>query len=189
MSPSWYYTVGALTGMVNWIAVALSSLSDVMPPKWRAPSFGLLLAGFSLGFALAPQLALLFGHWYVSLLALANIWLGLLVIVFFFPETVSPETAVRASAVRAEMSRGLEGAQRIMWNLYRPMWELSILNRSRLFRLLSLLAFFSGMVTAGDRTLLLYYIEERVSNFPASSVSVCRIDVVSQHFFLAVGFQ
>jgi MFS family permease len=168
--------------MVNWIAVALSSLSDVMPPKWRAPSFGLLLAGFSLGFAMAPQLALVFGHWYVSLLALANVWLGILVIVFFLPETVSPETAVRASIVREEMSQGLKGAQRIMWNLYRPMWELSILNRSRLFRLLSLLAFFSGVVSSGDQTLLIYYIEERVSRFPALSMRLCRIDVVSQHY-------
>jgi MFS family permease len=181
MSPSWYYSAGALTGLVNWVAVALSSLSDVMPPKWRAPSFGMLLAGFSLGFALAPQLALLFGHWFVSLLALANVWVGLLVIVFFFPETVSPETAVRASVVREEMSQGLKGAQRILWNLYRPMWELSILNRSRLFRLLSLLAFFSGVVSSGDSTLLIYYIEERVSRFRASPVSLNGIDVVSQH--------
>jgi hypothetical protein len=36
----------------------------------------------------------------------------------------------------------------------------SDLNRNRLFRLLSLLAFFSGMVTSGDHTLFIYYIEE-----------------------------
>jgi hypothetical protein len=190
MSPFWFYSAGSLTGLVNWVAVALSSLSDVMQPKWRAPSFGLLLAGFSLGLALAPQLALLFGHWFVSLLALASVWLGLVVTVFFLPETVSPEMAVRASVVREEMSQGLKGAQRILWNLYRPMWELSILNRSRLFRLLSILAFFSGMVSSGDHTLLIYYIEEMVSCFRASPASLNRIDVVSQHFFpLAAGFQ
>lgn len=163
MSPFWYYSAGALTGLVNWIAVALSSLSDVMPPQWRAPSFGLLLAGFSLGFALAPQLALLLGHWYVSILALANVWIGFLVVAAFFPETLPPETAAHARMVREDMTRGLTQIQRTLWNFYRPMWELSILNRNTLFRLLSLLAFFSGAVSAGDRTLLLYYLEERVS--------------------------
>ena len=163
MSPFWYYSAGALTGLVNWIAVALSSLSDVMPPQWRAPSFGLLLAGFSLGFAMAPQLALLLGHWKVSILALVNVWLGLVIVIFFFPETLPPTTAAQATLVRQEMTQGLTGTRRLLWNIYRPIWELSILNRSSLFRLLSMLAFFSGMVSAGDRTLLLYYIEQWVS--------------------------
>jgi MFS transporter, DHA1 family, tetracycline resistance protein len=162
MSPFWYYAAGALSGLINWIAVALSSLSDVMPPQWRAPSFGLLLAGFSLGFAVAPQFALLMGHWKVSILALVNVWIGLLIVVLSFPETLPPATAARARLVREEMMRGMSKRKRIVWNIGRPLYELTILNRSELFRLLSLLAFFSGMVTAGDRTLSIYYLEERV---------------------------
>jgi len=150
MSPFWYYGAGALTGLVSWIAVALSALSDVMPPRWRAPSFGLLLAGFSLGFALAPSLALVLGHFWVSVMALMTVWAALVVVVFFLPETLPPEVAVEARDTREELMEGLSRRQKVMWNFYRPVWELSILNRSRLFRLLSCLAFFSGMVSSGE---------------------------------------
>lgn len=150
MSPFWYYSAGAMTGLVSWVAVALSALSDVMPPRWRAPSFGLLLAGFSLGFALAPQLALVLGRFNVSVMSLLAVWAGLLTLVLFFPETLPPETAVEARDVREEQMDGLSGSQKALWAIYRPIWELSILNRSRLFRLLSSLAFFSGMVSSGE---------------------------------------
>ena len=157
MSPVWYYSVGALHGLVNWIAIALSALSDVMPKKWRAPSFGMLLAGFSFGFALAPQLALALGHINVTILSLTLTATGWLVTYFWFPETVPPAASERARRVRQGQDR-----QIWWWTLYRPLWELTILNRNRLFRLLSALAFFSGIVSAGDQTLLLYYLEERL---------------------------
>lgn len=163
MSPTWYYAVGAIQGLVNWVAVALSALSDVMPKKWRAPAFGLLLAGFSLGFAMAPTVAILLGHFYVTILSLTVVWLGLLVVAFCFPETLPPESSIRASLVRQEKISQMEGLHPWLWAVYRPIWELTILNRSRLFRLLSALAFFSGIVSAGDRTLLIYYLEERLS--------------------------
>lgn len=151
MSPNWYYFCGALTGLVSWIAVALSALSDVMPPQWRAPSYGLLLAGFSLGFAMAPQLALLLGHFYVSILSLVVVWMGLITVIFFLPETLPAQTALEAQAVRMERMENLTTQrEKIKWMLYRPFWELSILNRSNLFRLLSSLAFFSGMVSSGE---------------------------------------
>jgi MFS family permease len=162
MSPFWYYTVGAVQGLISWITIALSALSDVMPPKWRAPSFGLLLAGFSLGFAMAPQLALILGHFYVTVVSLFMVLSGLLIVVFFFPETLRPETAREARRVREAQVEDLSASKLALSNILRPMRELSILNRNRLFRLLSLLAFFSGLVTAGDRTLLIYYIEERL---------------------------
>lgn len=152
MSPFYYYAAGAI--QVNWFAVALSSLADVLPPQWRAPSFGVLLAGFSCGFALAPRFSLWFGHFYVSIWSLVTLLIGLSIVVFFLPETLSEETKAQALLQRAER-------QMAWW--YRPLWELSILNRNSLFRLLSSLAFFSGMVAAGDQTLLLYYIQERVS--------------------------
>lgn len=45
--------------------------------------------------------------------------------------------------------------------ILRPFRELLILNRNTFFRLLSILAFFSGISTSGDQTLLLYYAEQR----------------------------
>merc|ERR1711862_1091999 len=52
--------------------------------------------------------------------------------------------------------------ERIVYVLLRPMRDLSILNRNYLFRILSLLAYFSGVVVAADQTLLIYYVEERL---------------------------
>lgn len=150
MSPAWYYFTGAISGLVSWVAVSLSALSDVMPARWRAPSFGMVLAGLMLGFSFAPLLALMLGHFNVSILSLTAVWSGLFTIVFFFPETVSVETAIEARAVREAQIEGLEGLRKLAWYIYRPMWELSILNRNRLFRLLSCLAFCSGMVASGE---------------------------------------
>lgn len=152
-----------MSGIVNWMAVGLSALSDVMPPKWRAPSFGLLLAGFSLGFALAPMLALVLDHFWVSVLSLALVVVGFIVVVFFLPETLPPEVAAANALDRNEQNTEHETtAQAVAHAMLRPMKELSILNRNQLFRLLSALAFFSGMATSGDRTLLLYYVEDRL---------------------------
>lgn len=162
VSPNWYYAAGVMTGLVNWVTVALSSLSDVMPQKWRAPSFGLLIAGFSLGFAMAPTLAMLLGHLRTSILALILVTIGFVVTVFSFPETLPPSQAAEARMVREAMVEGLDRNAKIWWNVRRPFFELSILNRNRLFRLLSALAFFSGLVSSGDRTLIIYYIEERL---------------------------
>mgnify|MGYP003449325414 FL=1 len=128
----------------------MSSLSDVMPPPWRAASFGMVMAGFSIGFAIAPQLSLLLGHFHVSLFSLASMWTGLIVIIVLFPETLPAEMAQEARRARKQLVEGLSKREKIAWIVYRPMFELSILNRSRLFRLLSCLAFFSGMVSSGE---------------------------------------
>lgn len=45
MDPFFYYACNALSGAISWMAVALSAISDVMPSMWRAPSFGLVIAG------------------------------------------------------------------------------------------------------------------------------------------------
>jgi DHA1 family tetracycline resistance protein-like MFS transporter len=162
VSPNWYYAAGIITGFVNWITVALSSLSDVMPQKWRAPSFGLLIAGFSLGFAVAPTLAMVLGHFKTSLLALVLVFIGFAIAVVWYPETLSPVQAAEARMTRQVLIQGLSRNEKIWWAIRRPVYELTILNRNRLFRLLSALAFFSGLVSSGDRTLLIYYIEERL---------------------------
>jgi len=164
MSPTWYYVAHACTGLVSWIAMTLSSLADVMPPKWRAPSFGLVLAGFSVGFALAPTLALAFDHFQISILSCAMILAGLLVSIVFFPETLPERTQMEAIERRLALSDEVTGGWfgQLCFALKRPIREISILNRSRFFRLLSSLAFFSGMVSSADQTLLIYYVEERL---------------------------
>jgi len=161
MDPFLYYASHGASGLVSWIAIALSSLSDVMPPMWRAPSFGLVLAGFSMGFALSPILAVFLSHLGVSIFALGILVAGFVFACVSLPETLSPDASEKAKRKRlAEQPRMETRVEVIKYTLLRPMKELMILNRSRLFRLLSALAFFSGCIGTADQTLLLYYLEE-----------------------------
>lgn len=172
MSPTWYYVASGSTGLVNWIAVALSALADVLSPKFRAAGFGLLLAGFSLGFALSPMLAAIFNHFQVSIVCCSILTVAWLSTVFCLPETLPPDVAAEAARVRLDEQQhqqqqhvggGSTRWRKIWYVILRPVRELAILNRNSLFRLLSALAFFSGMVATADRTLLLYYVEERLA--------------------------
>lgn len=77
------------------------------------------------------------------------------------PETLSPESAAHARLNRLS-ERPLMNTRADLWkyNIMRPAKELMILNRTKLFRLLSALAFFSGCVSTADHALFLYYVEE-----------------------------
>lgn len=186
--PIYYYIAGGIGGLFNWMALSLSCISDVMPNKWRAPCFGLLLASFSLGIAISPIIAVQLGHYEVSILSLFIICIGVFISIFALPETVSYESAQCAKRIHNEqknivlsyfhpnnsinnsdyqqvnsnngqddddnnivVTSSSTWKETILWNIcYRPIWELSILNRNRLFRLLSLLAFFSGIAASGE---------------------------------------
>jgi DHA1 family tetracycline resistance protein-like MFS transporter len=195
MSPWWYYAIHASTGLVHWIAVALSTLADVLPQKFRAPGIGLLLSGFLLGFSLAPILAFGLTKFQLSVWSLVAVGIGLGLSVTCVPETLPPEVAAETKrqreleALRQEDEEDLEEdegypatpqqsrirmpkyALRILRFLQRPIREMAILNRDTFFRLISLLAFFSGMVSSGDQVLLVYYLEERLA-FTTQDISV-----------------
>jgi MFS family permease len=203
LQPIYYYIASGISGLFNWMALSLSCISDVMPQKWRAPCFGLLMASFSLGVAISPVIAIPLGHFQVSLFSLAIALMAVGISLFCLPETVSYE-AIQSARRNHQIHRHsvmsffhpeyrmitissfsstssldyitqnshddsdeedvfsrLDPIQTdpivpswkdaILWNIcYRPIWEISILNRNCLFRLLSLLAFFSGMVLAGE---------------------------------------
>lgn len=150
---------------MSWISIALSSLSDVMPKQWRAPMFGLVLSGFSLGFALSPVLAIFCTHFISSLISVSLLFLSFLYSVFCLPETLTPQRAAEARLQRTEyrMNANQSTLKCFTRSICRPFKELSILNRNQIFRLLSVLAFFSGMSTSADQTLLLYYVEDRLA--------------------------
>lgn len=163
MDPAVYYASSALTGVVSWSAVALASLSDVMPPLWRAPAFGLVLAGLSLGLALAPTLAVFLGHLGASLFALSVATAGFAFACAALPETRSPGAAARTRAKRLAARPPRAGrAAAFRRAALRPVRELLILNRNALFRLLAAVAFFSGIVGTADQTLLIYYVRENI---------------------------
>ena len=178
MSPWWYYGMHASTGFVNWVAVALSALADVLPQRFRAPGIGLWLAGFMLGFSLAPIMALILTNLQLSIMSYVVVTSGLLCTILFVPETLQPHVAEEARRRRQQYQDANSHQVDLKTKIWkqmkrfamRPLKEMSILNRNDFFRLISLLAFFSGMVTSGDQVLLVYYIEERLG-FTAEDVS------------------
>jgi hypothetical protein len=137
MSPLWYYRCASISGIVAWGPIGASAMSDVLPPEARAAGFGISVAGYSLSVSVAPFLAL-WGHLPVAMISLGATWTALLTIVFLVPETLSTETAMLARAARSNQ---------VQW--LRPIWELSILARSSLFRLLCCVAFCSDAASAG----------------------------------------
>ena len=169
-SPLLYYTARALHGIVFFMAIALSALADILPAHLRAPGVGMLMAGFWFGLYIAPTFAIFLNHLQVVALACTLQVLAIMLSVAVFPETLSPEAIELARARHEETNFDRTPFQSILWTLQRPFRELSIINRNGFFRLLSALAFFNGMVTAGDKTLLLYYVDSKLS-FTATDIA------------------
>jgi MFS transporter, DHA1 family, tetracycline resistance protein len=167
MSPWWYYIISALQGLVSWSTVALSSLTDAIPQAhYRAPSFGLAMAGLALGFAMGPLLAAasFLTRVGVAMVSVVVVCVALVFAMFYLPETLTRPAAARAKRMRQQQhaDANSNNNRKWLWYLYRPLWALSILNRNHLFRVLALLAFLSGIVSSGDKSLILYYIQEHL---------------------------
>lgn len=166
LSPWWYYGTNAATGFVNGIAIALSCLADVLPQQYRAPGIGLLLAGFMLGFSLAPIFALFLSRIHLTLVSFLMVLAGWLCTVFVVPETLPPAVAHEARRrrrIEVERTAQMGIVYKLQRAMTRPIREMAILNRNHFFRLISSLAFFAGMVSSGDQVLLIYYLEERLA--------------------------
>ena len=203
MNPWWYYTTSSMTGLVSWIAIALSALNDVLPREFRGPGIGLLFAGFLFGISLAPTLSLFLKRTQLTIVSFIVIAFGFIMTCLFVPETLKPQVAQetkRRRILREQRSHEQElqvrihnqhdqngnGSfvsflllplrqlccfggrlgwlgQTIKLIIFRPIHEMSILNRNNFFRLISALAFFTGMVQSGDQVLLLYYLEDQLS--------------------------
>lgn len=168
-----YYVGRSLHGIVSWMAVALSSIADVMPPQKRAAGVGMLMAGFWLGLCLAPSLAIFLGHLQVIAVSCVLQAMALSFAVLFLPETlplhVAEEARMRRIQSEASVKQGVEN--KFLSAVARPLREMAILNRNPFFRLLSTLAFFNGMVTSGDQTLLLYYVDS-VLSFSSADIAI-----------------
>jgi len=96
----------------------------------------------------------------VSVVSFLLLTFGLVYAIYFLDETLSEETS-QANIVRQQSL--LESRQGVAEVVLRPVRELSILNRDNFFRKVALLAFFSGLALSGDRGLLIYYLQDRLS--------------------------
>ena len=177
-NPWIYYWGRAMHGAVNFMAIALTATADILRPQQRAPGVGLVMAGFWLGLCLGPIVAILTDHYRVILISCGLQLLGLVWALLFFPETVTQQASDQARRRNELHESNQSHINRICWTISRPIRELSILNRNGFFRLLSALALFNGMVIQGDKTLLLYYVDSKLS-FTPKDVAI---------LFLLVGF-
>jgi DHA1 family tetracycline resistance protein-like MFS transporter len=107
-------------------------------------------------------MTLVMNHFQVSLLSLFTLILGLLFACCALPETLPEQVAERNLSERlAETTDDPEATLRK--TIFRPIRDMSILNRDTLFRLLTLAYFFSGMVYSSDRSLVIFYIEDQLN--------------------------
>jgi DHA1 family tetracycline resistance protein-like MFS transporter len=157
MDPVWYFVSFALVGVVNWVSIGFSMLSDVIPAEYRAASFGLFVSSFYLGFCLGPSCVLAIDHFAVSVLSLTTMLVALLVGWITLPETLPEQVAERNLVERTNLA-----ATSFRKAMLRPIREMSILNRDTFFRLLTIAYFFSGMVHSSDRSLVLFYMEDQL---------------------------
>jgi MFS transporter, DHA1 family, tetracycline resistance protein len=160
-------------GAVNYLSIIFAALSDVVPCEFRAPSYGVLLAGFYGGFALAPSVAVLVlsTDLAVAMFSLALTASALVLALLFLPETL-PDT-VREDNLALQQSAQNAPNSKLAWLWHastRPLREISILNRDWAIRLLTIGSFFSAMVYAADATLVIYYIEETL-DFQKSDIA------------------
>jgi DHA1 family tetracycline resistance protein-like MFS transporter len=172
LRPFWYYAANATGGPTFYLGVAFATLSDVFPnQKFRAGSYGLLLACFYGGYALGPSLSLVLTSRGVAAASFALMMAALWVAMLFLPETLPacvassppPRTLGSDTEPRPSRGRGAALASAVGGCFARPFRELSILNRSTTIRLVALGSFFSAMVYASDVTLVVYYIIEQLN--------------------------
>lgn len=161
--PFWYYVASSLTGAINFMTLMFAALSDVVPVEYRAPSYGLMLAGFYGGFAVSPSFPLFLTSQHVGALSFFLILGSLLVAAILLPETLSFE--IRQENLQSRESREAPSSA-LGWRIWvtatRPFREVTILNRDWVIRLVAASSFFSAMVFASDATLVMYYIEDQL---------------------------
>jgi DHA1 family tetracycline resistance protein-like MFS transporter len=154
--------------MVSFFSIAYSQLSDTMPAKHRAASFGLYFGAFFGGIGLAPFFAVFFHtHLQVTIFSFVVRVAALLFAIVALPETLPPDVAARneeqnhndsvcSTAVVSSRTWDYFGVISVM---LRPIKEMWILGRNETLVLLTVGAFLSKLVLSADITLFFYYVE------------------------------
>ena len=168
MNPIVYYTASALTGLVNFPSMAFASLSDVIPDRFRARSYGVLLVGFFGGYSLAPSIALIVPNPVtLASVSLALILCGFLVALLFLPETLVVTSLSESPSQQSSSTTTRTALQSLADWTTLPFREIHILFENRSICLLSLANVLSAMVFASDVTLVIYYIQEKFQVSPS----------------------
>ena len=90
----------ALFGAFSSISISLAYTADLLAPRLRAPTFGFILASFSLGILLGPLLGANIPLPMASLLAVTGIGVCIAFVAVFMPESLplAKRRLVRAQA-------------------------------------------------------------------------------------------
>ena len=87
--PFLYFCSTALTGIANSVSLGFAALSDVIPEDFRAPAYGVFMAAFYAGMALAPSIPLILStQIQVCLVSIVLSAVAIAVGALFLPETL-----------------------------------------------------------------------------------------------------
>lgn len=156
MSPYWYYAISACTGCISWFAIMVSSVSDVIAPKWRTAAYGITSVGFSIGFSLSPAIAEFLSDDVAIMTSLFFLFGGFLFAYVAIPETLSKDISGSVSEGRHNEEFSVKKV------LMRPIRDLAILNRVKLFRMLAIANCLSYMAFSAEYTLIIYYVTDEM---------------------------
>ena len=177
MSPFGYYFVNSLTGIVGYLSIPFAYLSDVIVDKeYRAAAFGLFLAIYSGGFALASSIPLVLDHTRTAILSATLNACALGLAFFFLPETVKT-TSLRTESITVESETNFmdpiedpgtttseQTLSLVLWKfIQRPFQDMRILMKDKTLQLVACASFVSALVFSTDATLLIYYLEEHLN--------------------------
>lgn len=157
--PTWYFVIDGATSMVSFMSIAFAQISDIMPTRYRAASFGVFFGAFFAGIALGPRAAVLMGHLQVSLFSVFVRLLALLFALVALPETLPDSVKAQNMEKLRETSSTSQGCSGLLKLMVRPIRELDILVRNRTLILVTFGTLLTKVVFSADVTLFFYYAE------------------------------
>lgn len=163
VNPMWYFVAHFCTGFADWLPLTFAAISDIMPGNLRTSSYALVLVKLYLALAGAPYLVTTLSHLLMSIIAL-----GIAIFSFFYAwfsmkETLSFETSITSEINRRQENRDQTWTNSFLGPISSLLRHLSILNRTKIIRLLSIVSFVTALTYATDQTFIVYYLEDRLS--------------------------
>jgi len=178
MNPIWYFVANSSPGLLSWFGLSYAIMSDVVPPSLRAPALSLITIFAFSATSFVPLMAVIFGYSGAASICVIFCFLGFLYTISFLPETLQDEN--KREAVRKN-NEDIANGRTILSLLLRPVKELAILNRNSFFRIIPFVVVLSGMVVAGDKIILLFYVQGQLG-FTDREIST----LVLLHAFVAL---
>ncbi|KAK9805503.1 hypothetical protein WJX72_001711 [[Myrmecia] bisecta] len=149
LSLLWYFPAQALIGAFSSVTMSLSYVADLMQPRHRAATFGLIQASFSVGVLIGPGLGGFLPPIWAVWGAIGGIGLAIAYTAVFVPESLSASAKSAAQVRQDAGEQGLAGR----WAAMR------ILSRSPLFIKLTVCLMLSGVVAEGLQDLLIQFFQ------------------------------